>query len=128
MDDNIVVVAVITLIGVMITAIFSFLTAVIVSRSGKEVSEINDAVNHRHIKKGPTALKLYDLVWENHTTAKELIEWKRSYDKGPLDDGHKVTEFVDHVNSKLQDVEDSIENLESRTFDSNVIDPDDSKQ
>lgn len=98
-------VAVLALFGVLITAGVSLLTAILQHRTKKDVAEINDAVNHRHEKRGDGALKLYDLVWENHQKADELIDWKRSYEGGPMDNGAKVVEFVETITERIEKLE-----------------------
>lgn len=100
----------ITLLGVILTSVVGVITAYFQSKMKKEVSQVNDAVNHRH-EKGEGALKLYDLVWENHKRASELIEWKRTYDKGPLDDGHKVELFVHETNKRLEDLQKDVKEI-----------------
>ena len=68
---------------------------------------INDAVNHRHQrtdKHGNLPPKLYDAVLHLHEKTDsinektdEILIWKKGYDGGPLDAGHKVEAFVDKV-------------------------------
>jgi hypothetical protein len=113
--------AVTLVLGVMTTAILSLLTAYFQWKAKKDISEVNDAVNHRHDKAGEGALKLYDLVWENHKRSNELIEWKRGYDEGPLDDGTKVHDFVQDIAAFRQEAEEhfnildgKIDNLEQK--------------
>jgi len=55
-----------------------------------QATQANDAVNHRHETGTP---RLYDLALENRQSVNELIDWKRGYDGGPLDDGQKVQRF-----------------------------------
>ena len=81
-------------------------------RNSRVVEEINDAVNHRHLRadsSGNVPMKLYDLIWETHKKGDELIEWKRSYDHGPLDNGVKVHEFVQRVDKMHDTVEALVE-------------------
>jgi len=58
----------------------------------KQVTETNDAVNHRHDKEpinGEAPPKLYDLVIDNHLKITELTEWKDGFklkDSGDVDD------------------------------------------
>jgi hypothetical protein len=106
--------------GIITTTFLSLITAYFQWKAKKDISQVNDAVNHRH-EKGHGALKLYDLVWENHIRSNELIEWKRSYDKGPLDDGTKVTTFVEEIESFRREADDhfnildkKIDNLEQK--------------
>lgn len=98
-------VAICTLAGVLVTSVASIACAAISHRSHRSVKEINDAVNHRHEKKGPDAPKLYDLIWENHEKSNELIEWKRGYDDGPLGTGGQVDRFVEKTNRRLDRLE-----------------------
>ena len=100
--------AVTTLIGIIMKALLTCVTAYFQWQAKKDVSDINDAVNHRHIKKGNDALKLYDLVWENHLKSTELIEWKRTYDGGPLDSGTKVEDFFDSTTKRLETLSSDI--------------------
>lgn len=102
------------LIGVVFTAIISMMNGAASKKLKKIMNEINDAVNHRHDKKGPDAPKLYDLIWENHEKADELIQWKRSYDGGPLDNGIKVMEFFEETNSRLNTIETKITDLDKK--------------
>ena len=84
-------------------------------RNSRVVEEINDAVNHRHLRadsSGNVPLKMYDLIWETHQRGDELIEWKRSYDHGPLDNGQKVHEFVQKVDKMQQSIDGISERLE----------------
>lgn len=74
--------------------------------SKRVLNEVNDAVNHRHEKRGDGAPKMYDLLWETHEKSNELIEWKRTYDGGPLSTGLKVVEFVDTVFDRLDALEE----------------------
>ena len=98
----VIVLATFSMIG---TAVSAFVTL----KSRKVLYDVNDAVNHRHEKKGVGALKMYDLLWETHARSNELIEWKRSYDDGPLDNGSKVHDFMAGLESRLQKIEDKIE-------------------
>lgn len=63
--DSSVVVAVITLVGVLITAGVSIITASLQVIAKRHLEDVNDAVNHRHQKGGPAAPKLYDLALDN---------------------------------------------------------------
>ena len=101
-DSTHIIVSLIGLAGVSVTAVFSYL-------SSSRAKEINDAVNHRHEKRGADAPKLYDLAWENHRKVDELIEWKRTYQGGPLDDGNKVVDFVESTERRLSKLEGAIE-------------------
>lgn len=99
MDDSThIIISIIGFFGIVVSAMFSYLTH-------RHAREINDAVNHKHDKAGPGAAKLYDLMWENHQKADELIQWKRSYDGGPLDHGAKVVEFVETTTDRLKAIE-----------------------
>jgi hypothetical protein len=99
------------LVGVIITAVFSYANSITAKDSRRIIEEINDAVNHRHDKKGPDAPKLYDLIWENHKKSDELIQWKRSYDDGPMEDGTKATVFFIETQNRLDKIESTIEKL-----------------
>ena len=106
-----VIIAALAFLGVFISQWVIFCVSIRKYRhTDKQVAEINDAVNHRHNKVNPDGTmpnKLFDLVWESHNDCKELIEWKRGYDNGPLDNGHKVVTFVAQVD-KLQQCIDGI--------------------
>jgi hypothetical protein len=108
------------LLGVVTTAILSLLTAYFQWKAKKDISQVNDAVNHRH-EKGHGALKLYDLVWENHTRSNELIEWKRGYDGGSFSEPAKVEKFVQaasdfqqHTTDEIQKLHNKVDGLEQR--------------
>ena len=109
------------LLGVLTTAILSLLTAYFQWKAKKDIADVNDAVNHRHVKAGDGALKLYDLVWENHQRANELIEWKRGYDGGSFSEPSKVEKFVreasdfqQHTTDELQRLHNKVDGLEQR--------------
>ena len=101
-DSTQIIVSLIGLAGISVNAVFSYL-------SSARAKEINDAVNHRHEKRGADAPKLYDLAWENHRKVDELVEWKRTYQGGPLDDGNKVVEFVDRTERRLSTIEGALD-------------------
>ena len=73
--DPTVIVAAITVVGVIISALAS-MTSVILTKRGNTVGEqVNDAVNHRHKRKdseGNVPLRLYDLAIENHIAVKKV--------------------------------------------------------
>ena len=96
-----IVMGVVALIGMAVSA-----WVAVTSR--RVLNEVNDAVNHRHEKRGGAAPKMYDLLWETHEKSNELIEWKRTYDEGPLSTGTKVVEFVGDVQDRLGNIEDKI--------------------
>lgn len=82
------------ILGLLAAAFWSFM-------SHRQSRQVNDSVNHRHETGTP---RIYDLMISvNKTTERtearvdELIEWKRTYDGGPLADGLKVREFVDQM-------------------------------
>lgn len=103
-----------SLFGVIVTAILSYINNIRSKNSKKIIDEINDAVNRRHEKRGPSAPKLYDLIWENHQKADELIQWKRGYDGGPLDNGQKAEDFYQETTSRLSAIEQSIKEINFR--------------
>ena len=90
--------AVLSVVGSVIVGYFAYLAA-------SASRQVNDAVNHRHEKRGEGALKLYDLVWENHEKSDELIQWKRGYEGGPMDNGRKVVQIVEETNQRLKELE-----------------------
>jgi len=120
-DSTHIIVSMIGFLGIVVTAFLSYLTH-------RHTREINDAVNHRH-ERGPDALKLYDLALDNHATTRvleqqnkalakqgnELIEWKRSYENGPLDTGSKVGEFVELVEDHMTETKERLDRLEGGT-------------
>ena len=95
----------INVVASVVGGIFAYLAA---HRS----RQVNDAVNHRHEKRGEGAMKLYDLAWENHKATDELISWKRSYEGGPLDKGDKVREFCQQTEERLKQIETKMEGNE----------------
>jgi len=105
------IVAIATLCGVVFSAIMATLAAYFQAKAKKDLAEVNDAVNHRVEKHGDNALKLYDLVWENHERNNELIEWKRGYDGGPLDKGDKVVAFVEATEKKFEQHQENFDKL-----------------
>jgi len=82
------------------TLLGSILAAYWAQHAKREATAANDAVNHRHESGTP---RLYDLAVRNDERTKELIEWKRGYDGGPLDSGDKVEDFV----RKFEELRDS---------------------
>jgi len=99
-------------VGYIVTAAIGTYTAWTAKKAKENSEQINDAVNHRHEKAGPNAPKLYDAIISLHEhgermdkKADELLEWKRTYDGGPLDTGHKVIEFVDSVKALKENVD-----------------------
>jgi hypothetical protein len=108
-----VIIAVLTLCGVLFNGMISLLT----HRNSKE---INDAVNHRHRRtdqNGKTPPKLYDLAIQNHQkierTEKKvdgLVEWKESYCDSPLNTGKGVDEFLEQFAELQSKVEQSEKN------------------
>lgn len=107
-----IVLAVITLAGVVITSVVGSISAFYTSRMRKDVDSVNDAVNHRHLKTGSSdAPKLYDLAWENHVKVSELIEWKRTYDGGPFDSGTKVEEYVKQNNEAIKEIKEDVRKI-----------------
>lgn len=99
-------------IGYALIAALGAYTAYNAKKAKESGDQINDAVNHRHIKAGPDAPKLYDAVIHLHERtnhidmkADELIEWKRGYDGGPLAHGEKVLDFVKSVNDLKSQVD-----------------------
>ena len=109
-----VIIAVITMGGVVFTSVVACLTALFQWRAKASLNEVNDAVNHRHEKHGASSLKLYDLVWENHQRSNELIEWKRTYDDGPFCEGQKVNDFVGEIAMFRQEALDHFNTLDKK--------------
>ena len=80
-----------------VAAVMASVSAILSARGGKHAKEANDAV----ITGTP---RIYDLVLENHATGKEMIEWKRGYEGGPLDSGTKVENFM----TEFEELKDSL--------------------
>ena len=100
-------------IGIAIVTAVSAYSAYQSSQAKSVGEQINDAVNNRHEKAGPNAPKLYDAVIHLHERtdhidkkADELLEWKRTYDEGPLSNGPKVIAFVESVHELKDQVDD----------------------
>jgi hypothetical protein len=103
-----IIVAVLTLLGVIVNSFFGFLTH-------RNAKSINDAVNHRHRRTdtvGKTPPKLYDLAIENHlklgsveNQVNELVEWRHSYDESPLNTGAGVKRFLEEFDRVRQQCE-----------------------
>lgn len=103
------IVAIATMLGVIISSIFSYLSKVHAKTARKNAEEANDAVNHRHT----TEPKLYDLALKNHAMARELIEWKRGYAEGPLDSGSKAQNFVNATNAHIERLDKKIDQIKT---------------
>lgn len=96
-------------IGYVFIAAMGAYTAYQAKKAKDSGAAIEDSVNHRHLQPQGTP-RLYDAIIELHQHSHrmdektdELLEWKRTYDGGPLDGGAKVTAFVESVDElKLQ--------------------------
>ena len=111
MSDS-VIVACISALASIVGGWFAFSAARAAKKTNITADEVNDAVNHRH-QRGEGALKLYDLVWENHQKTDELIGWKRGYEAvGLLDNGGKVSKFVDETRKRLDKVESNVTEIQ----------------
>jgi hypothetical protein len=112
-----------------LTAIIGAIVLGVLTWIAKQVNQVNDAVNHRHKRKtsnGETPPKLYDLAIENHQKIVEnhqridglsedlgeLVEWKRSYDGGPMDNGVKVIEFHSETHERLGNLEETVTKID----------------
>jgi hypothetical protein len=91
----------------LIPAIAAFLAGVgawFAGRARTEAKQANKAVNNA----AHGQPRIYDMIFDLHTASKELIAWKHSYDGGPLDNGAKVKEFVDRIDSELTEIRDDV--------------------
>ena len=105
------------LTGLAGTMFLSAIAAWVVKQMRGSIDDINDAVNHRH-RRGQDAPKLYDAVLHLHERvnvvndkAEELVEWKRGYEGGPLDNGTKVDEFFAKTNQSLTELHGAVERI-----------------
>ncbi len=105
------IVAIGTLCGVIFSAVMATMAAYFQMRAKRDLAEVNDAVNHRTEKHGDKALKLYDLVWENHEKTDELIGWKRGYDESPLATGKQVIAYVRDTDTRVERLEKQFDQL-----------------
>ena len=110
-------------VGLSVAAAFSAYSAWHSKQAKSIGDQINDAVNHRHLKdkdeNGNMPPKLYDAVLHLHRRsdqidqkADELLEWKRTYDGGDLDSGEKVARFVESVTALKEHVDKLTKNCE----------------
>lgn len=71
--------------GEIVIAVLAGIGAFFAYLARRHGANINDAVNHRHLKKngeGDTEPpKLYDLAWENHQKTDALVQWKNDHEK-----------------------------------------------
>ena len=102
-DSNIIV-AIVMVTGVVFTAITSCLIAYWQSKSRKDISEVNDSVNHRH-ERGANALKLYDLAFENHQKIDQIVEWQNDFRDSPFQSGDQIMRFVEGADTRVSAVE-----------------------
>ena len=92
-----IIVAMITLVGVVITAFYAV-------SSHKHAREINEAVNRRHTRansNGEVPPHMFDLVIDTHDQVLKMepkvegiFEWKESYKDSPLNTGEGVEKFI----------------------------------
>jgi hypothetical protein len=103
-----IIVAVITLVGVLYTAWIGY-------KSHSIAREVNDAVNHRHRhtdENGEVPPKLYDLAINNSLKLddhkqrlQELQEWKRGYRGSAFPDADSINGFVDSIEKRIVSLE-----------------------
>jgi hypothetical protein len=96
---------------ILISTVWSFLSARRSKVAASQATQANDAVNHRHINQTP---RLYDVVLKTDKQVDELVNWKRTYDGGPLDSGQKVIDFMDtflELRSHVREHDDKIEDI-----------------
>ena len=96
----------------LIPAIAAFLAGVgawAAGRARHEAKAANKAVNN--VDRPSNQPRIYDMVFDLHAQGKELIEWKRTYDGGPLDDGKKVTAFVERVDGELASIKNDVHEI-----------------
>lgn len=72
----IILLALISVAGVIVTAWFSYMAQKHAKESSKQVAEVNDAVNHRK----PGQDRLFDMVASTRDSVNELSEWKEKWD------------------------------------------------
>lgn len=121
MDTNLVI-TLVTAGGVVVTACITLIGTCLTVYHGRRLNEVNDAVNHRHVKTDDeSAPKLYDLAWENRARVNtigshvvELIGWKDQYKDGPLDTGDKVKQFVRETREHFDRIETKVDNIAQR--------------
>jgi hypothetical protein len=101
-------------LGLIMTAILSGVAAWISHRMSRAVEEVNDAVNHRHVKAGPGAPKLYDALIHLHekvddlsSKAFELSEWKKGYESksNPFRDADSIKDYTSAISKSINDLE-----------------------
>jgi hypothetical protein len=95
-----IVVAMITLLGVTITALYAV-------SSHKHAKEINEAVNRRHTKKnkdGEVPPHMFDLVIDTHDQVlkmepkvESLHEWRNGYKDNPMANTKEIVKFVEDM-------------------------------
>jgi hypothetical protein len=83
-----------------LAALLAGIGAYFSGRARREASQANKAVNNA--QNGQP--RIYDMIFELHAQGRELIDWKRTYDGGPLDSGQKVTAFVERVDGELETI------------------------
>ena len=83
-----------------IAALLAGIGAYFSGRARREAQQANKAVNNA--QNGQP--RIYDMIFELHAQGRELIDWKRTYDGGPLDSGTKVTAFVARVDGELETI------------------------
>lgn len=83
-----------------IAALLAGIGAYFSGRARREAQQANKAVNNA--QNGQP--RIYDMIFELHAQGRELIDWKRTYDGGPLDSGPKVTAFVERVDGELETI------------------------
>lgn len=88
------------------TAIAAIAGAILAGNARKHAKDTNDAVNHRHLDEP----RLYDMVLESLAHVRELVQWKKGYEGGPLDTGRKVDNFVTETQKRLGEIENQLEN------------------
>ena len=93
-----------------LTACLAGLGAYFAGRARNEAKNANRAVNNT----GGSQPRIYDMIFDLHDSSKELVEWKRSYEGGPLDSGPKVVEFVSRVDRDLGKMDVTMDRLDIR--------------
>lgn len=114
----VIILALITVSGVIITAWFSYLAQKHAKTSAKHSAEANDAVNHRQ----PGQDRLFDMVASTRDSVKELTEWKEQWDAIPskyqdpqglatsfavIED--RISRLVDKVDNRIMDLRSHID-------------------
>jgi len=90
-----------------IAAFLAGLGAYFAGRARREAQQANKAVNNADNGQP----RIYDMIFDLHRRSAELMDWKRTYDGGPLDNGAKVTAFVERVDTELHEIRHDVREI-----------------